>query len=152
MSNMESSTVASIMIKEFIFRFGIPKTIHSDQGSQFVSKLFLEMCRLLQIEKTRTTPYHPESDGMVERFNRTLCTMLSAFVDENHKNWDSLLPFVMMAYRAAEHETTGVSPNVMMLGRETTTPLEILYEMPSRIKSVTVNQWVWEDRCANNVV
>ena len=144
MSNMEASTVASIMIKEFISRFGIPKTIHSDQGSQFVSKLFLEMCRLLQIEKTRTTPYHPESDGMVERFNRTLCTMLSAFVDENHKNWDSLLPFVMMAYRAAEHETTGVSPNVMMLGRETTTPLEILYEMPPRIKSVPVNQWVWE--------
>ena len=61
-----------------------------------------------------------------------------------HKNWDSLLPFVMMAYRAAEHEITGVSPNVMMLGRETTTPLEILYEMPPRIKSVPVNQWVWE--------
>ena len=61
------------------------------------------MCRRVQIEKTQTTPYHPESDGIVERINCTLCIMLSAFVDENHRNWNKQLPFVMMAYRAAEH-------------------------------------------------
>ena len=144
MPNMEASTVAEIMVKEFIARYGIPSKIHSDQGRQFVSKLFKEMCRLLQIEKTRTTPYHPESDGMVERFNRTLCTMLSAFVDENHRNWDKQLPLVMMAYRAAEHETTGMSPNRLMLGRETTTPLEIMYDMPPSVKSIPENQYVWE--------
>ena len=64
---------------------------------EFISKLFNEMCRILQIEKTQTTPYHPESDGMVDWFNRTLCTMLSDFVDENHRNLDQQLPFVMMA-------------------------------------------------------
>ena len=120
------------------------KKIHSDQGKQFVSKLFVEMCNLLQIEKTRTTPYHPESDGMVERFNRTLCAMLSAYVDENHRNWDDKLQFVMMAYRSTDHETTGVSPNRMMLGREISTPLDLIYEMPSVIKPVPANQWVWE--------
>ena len=111
MPNMEASAVADIMVKECISRYGIPTKIHSDQGRQFTSKLFKEMCWLLQITKTQTTMYHLESDGMVERFNCTLCTKLSAFVDENHTNWNKQLPFVMMAYRAAEHETTHMSPN-----------------------------------------
>ena len=142
--NMEASTVAKVMVEQLISRFGVPAKIHSDQGRQFESNLFSEMCRLLQIVKTRTTPYHPESDGMVERFNRTLCEMLSAYVQENHRDWDQHLPFVMMAYRAAEHETTGLSPNMLMLGRETATPLDLIYDMPSSIKSTPSSQWVWE--------
>ncbi|VDI24365.1 Hypothetical predicted protein [Mytilus galloprovincialis] len=77
MPNMEATTVANILMTEVISRFGVPTIIHSDQGSQFESHLFKEMCKLLQIEKTRTTPYHPKSDGMVERFNKTLATMLT---------------------------------------------------------------------------
>lgn len=86
MPNIEAETVARIMVKSY-FR-GLEseeKKIHSDQGRQFISKLFMEMCKLLQIEKNRTTPYHPESDGMVERFMKTLCVMLSAYVEDNHK-------------------------------------------------------------------
>jgi len=131
MPNMEAATVARVIVEQFVSRYGVPKKVHSDQGSQFTSRLFTEMCRLLQIEKTRTTPYHPESDGMVERFNRTLCAMLSAFVNENHRDWDDQLPFVMMAYRSSEHETTGVTPNLMMLGPETTIPLDLAYDMPT---------------------
>ena len=85
MPNMEACTVAKTLVDFVLCRFGIPLKIHSDQGRQFESNLFKEMCKLLGIEKTRTTPYHPESDGMVERFNRTLATMLSAFVSSNHK-------------------------------------------------------------------
>ena len=144
MPNMEASTVARIMVNEVVARFGIPNLIHSDQGRQFESALFKEMCKLLQIEKTRTTTYHPQSDGMVERFNRTLASMISMFVNENHSDWDELLPFLTMAYRATEHETTGISPNLLMLGRETTTPLDIAFEMPAAIKSIPANQWVWE--------
>ena len=118
MPDMRSSTVAKIMVDEVISRFGIPHTIHSDQGRQFESNLFRYMCRLLQIEKTRTTAYHPQSDGMVERFNRTLASMVSMFVNDNHSDWDELLPYLSMAYRATEHETTGMSPNLLMLGRE----------------------------------
>jgi hypothetical protein len=70
MPNMEASTVADIIVREVATRFGVPTTIHSDQGSQFESELFTEMCHLLQINKTTTTPYHPKSDGMVERFNK----------------------------------------------------------------------------------
>ncbi len=92
MPNTEASTVAKILVNEVISRFGVPDRIHSDQGRQFESGLFSELCKLLQIDKTRTTPYHPQSDGMVERFNRTLASMLSMFVDDNHSNWDEQIP------------------------------------------------------------
>ena len=146
MLNMEARTCAKILVNEVVSRFGVPNKIHSDQGRQFESNLFAEMCELLQIEKTRTTPYHPQSDGMVERFNRTLCAMLSTLVDDNQGNWDTLLPYVMIAYRSTEHETTGMTPNILMLGRETTTPLDICFEMPPSIKSESTNEWVWELR------
>ena len=139
MVNMEARTCAKILVQEVISRFGVPSKVHSDQGKQFVSSLFTEICDLLQIDKTRTTPYHPQSDGMVERFNRTLCAMLSTFIEENHRNWDTLLPNVMMAYRCTEHETTGMSPNMLMLGRETSTPLDISFEMPPSIKRQPAN-------------
>lgn len=81
---------------------------------------------------------------MVERFNKTLATMLTGYVNEYHSNWDVLLPYVMMAYRSAEHETTGYTPNRLMLGREVSTPLDIIYELPNQVKPIPQNQWAWE--------
>lgn len=142
--NIEAKTVAAKIVEEFIVRLGVPEVMHSDQGPQYESRLFQEMCKLLDIQKTHTTPYHPQSDGMVERFNRTLTTMLSGFVNEHHTDWDVHLPYVMMAYRSAQHETTGMTPNMLMLGRETATPLDLMYEMPPQIKETPNNKWVWE--------
>lgn len=144
MPNMEARTVAKIVVEEFIVRYGVPYAIHSDQGRQFESLLFNEMCTLLHIHKTHTTPYHPQSDGMVERFNRTLLSMLSAYVNEYHTDWDEQLPYVMMAYRSSEHETTGCTPNFLMLGRETATPLDIMYQKPSSIDAIPQSRWAWE--------
>ena len=110
---MEIKTIAKIIVEEVVARFGTPAVIHSDEGRQFESGLFQEMCQLLGIEKTRTTPYHPQSDDMVERFNRTLAAIFSAFLSDNHKDWDVHLPYVLMAYRSSEHETTGMSPNLL---------------------------------------
>lgn len=59
------------------------------------------MCQILGIEKTRTTHYRPQSDGMIERANRTIETMLGTFVDQNQQNWDELVPFLMMANRSS---------------------------------------------------
>ncbi|PIK39039.1 Retrovirus-related Pol polyprotein from transposon [Apostichopus japonicus] len=86
-ADMEAETVARVLVEEFICRFGVPEELHTDQGRQFESELFQHMCRLLDIHKTRTTPFHPQSDGMVERFNRTLEDMLSLVVSENQKDW-----------------------------------------------------------------
>ena len=88
---MEAATVARIIVEEVVARFGVPSSIHSDQGRQYESELFSEMFRVLHIKKTRTTPYHPQSDELVERFNKTLVTMLSAYVNEHHSDWDPAL-------------------------------------------------------------
>ena len=72
------------------------------------------------IEKTRTTPYRPQSDGMIEGANRTIANMLTAFVDKNQRDWDEHIPMLMMAYRSAVHESTGISPHEMMIGRPIT--------------------------------
>ena len=85
MPNMEAKSVAQLLVEEVIVRFGTPYVIHTDQGVQFENNLF-QVCRLLQIQKTRTTPYHPQSDGMFERINRTIFTILSAFVNEHQSD------------------------------------------------------------------
>ena len=78
--NQEASTVASKLVDEVFLRFSVPEQLHSDQGRQFESQLLSEICKLLKITKTKTTPYHPQCDGLVERFNRTLLNMLATFV------------------------------------------------------------------------
>ena len=88
------------------------------------------MCQLLGIKKTRTTSYHPASDGMVERFYRTLEAHLSKFADHNQRDWDLHTPFLMMAYRSAEHDSTGCSPSKMMLGRELKLQIDLIFGRP----------------------
>jgi transposase InsO family protein len=89
--NQEARTVATVLVREFFCRFGITMELHSDQGRNFESLLMKEVCAILGTHKTRTTPYYPRSDVMVERFNRTLAAQLSLFVNENHTDWDDPL-------------------------------------------------------------
>ena len=120
--------MADILVDNIILRFGMPLVIHSDQGREFENGLMKSLCALLGCTKTRTAPYHPESDGMIERFNRTCLMMLSMFVnDKRHSpndNWNELLPFVMHAYRTSVHEFTGYSPFRLMMGEELRTKRE----------------------------
>ena len=69
-----------------------------------------EICKILGIDKTRTTPFYPMSDGLVERFNRTLESMLSLYVKTNQRDWDKFVPLVTMAYRSTPQESTHVTP------------------------------------------
>jgi hypothetical protein len=128
----KAETIALYLTTEFFSRFGIPKQIHTDQGRDFESKLFTELCELLDIDKTRTTPWRPQSDGMVERYNRTLETLLRQVVDEEQTDWDAYLPFVCMAYRSTVHDSTGQTPNMMMLGRELPMPTHLLVQTPGQ--------------------
>ncbi|CAG2228923.1 unnamed protein product [Mytilus edulis] len=109
LKNHTAPVIAEILIDQFISRFGAPFQLHSDQGPEFESRLISELCKLLGIDKTRTTTYHPQSDGQVERFNRTLLSMLSKYVKENQRDWDVHLQKVMMGYRTSEHESTKFS-------------------------------------------
>ena len=104
-------------------------SITSAKGNRYVLVMvdcfsrWTEACPLP--DKTKTTPYHPESDGWVERLNRTLLMMLAMFAGEHKDDWDDLLPPVMMAYRSSVHESTGFSPYRLMFGEEYTLPMDI---------------------------
>ena len=128
--NQEAATVAEKLVSDFICPFSVPRELHRDQETNFESKVSAEICKLLDIEKTRSTQLHPQSDGQVERSNRTLIEMLRGKIKEDQKDWDLQLPACMMAYWGAVHESTGVTPNLLMLGRELEVPLDAITAAP----------------------
>ena len=144
--NIESKTVARKIAEEWVCRYGTPIFLHSDQGRQFESKVFQEMCRILGIVKTRSTPLRPQSNGQVERFNRTLGALLSIYTEEQIKYWDRHLPFVMGAYHAAKHDTTEMTPNYLMFGQEARLPLPLVTGNPNEKNAVSVEDYTHEIR------
>ena len=135
MKNMEASTIAQILMNEFITRYGVPEILHTDQGRNFESSLIKELCQTLGINKTRTSPYHPQSDGMV-------LNMLSITTDENVQNWDTLLPGLMLAYRSSVHETTKFTPFQMMFGHQVRLPIDIMFGTPEPTPSCMLISFV----------
>jgi len=113
-------------MEQLFSRFGMPKRILTDQGVEFESDLFKELCSRMEIDKIRSSPYKPTINGCVERFHRTLNSMLGKVVQENQRDWDERLPFVMAAYRAAKHQSTGYSPNFIVLGHENRAPVDLV--------------------------
>ncbi|GFT68536.1 retrovirus-related Pol polyprotein from transposon 412 [Trichonephila clavipes] len=128
--DQEATTVAEVLIQHWISRFGVPLQLHSDQGRNFDSAVCKRRCEILAIDKTRTTALHPQSDGMVERFNRTILNSLSLLVSSNQQDWDKKLPFFLFAYRSAVHETTGYCPSQMLFGRDLRLPADLLFSRP----------------------
>ena len=113
---------------ELFSRMGVPAEILTDQGTNFMSRLLQELYRMLGVKSIRTSSYHPQTDGLVERFNGTLKTMLRKFTAEEKNNWDQLLPFLLFAYREVPQASTGFSPFELMFGRRVRGPLDILGE------------------------
>ena len=118
MKNKCADTVADLLVDNIILRFGMPLVIHSDHSREFENGLMKSLCTMLGCTKTRTAPSHPESDGMIERYNHTCLMMLSMFVNDRRDNWHKLLPFVMHAYRTSVHESTGYCPFQLMMAEE----------------------------------
>ena len=143
LKNHTAQTVADIIMEQFISRFGIPRSLHSDQGPEFESDLIAELCKLLHINKTRTVPYNPKSDGLVERANRTVIQMLKTLVNEARNDWDDLLPFVMMAYRSSVHESTKCTPNLLMLNHEINLPIDLMIGAPPETPACPVQYVEW---------
>ena len=112
------------------WEFGLPRQLHSDQGRNFESQLVTELCNITGVYKTRTTAFHPRSDGLTERANRTILAMLRAAAYKDTKKWPSKLPTVLAAYRMTVHSTTGVTPNRAMLGREVLLPASLIVAPP----------------------
>ena len=141
--NQEATTVAQKLTDEFFFRFSPPEQLHSDQGRNFESAVIAEICKLLGIVKSRTTPYHPQSDGLVERFNRTLLSMLATAAQEKPFDWDRQLRRLCLAYNSSEHPTTGgETPFFLMFGRQVRMPIDVMYGSPNMPQPTSVPQYV----------
>ena len=125
--DITAQTVADKLSTEWICRYGTPIFLHSDQGRNFESELFQELCKTWEIKKTRTARYKPNSNGLVEKQNRTLKKLLRSYVEENPQAWEDHLPFVTMAYRSTSHESTKCSPNLLMFGEEIRLPVDLMF-------------------------
>jgi len=123
--DQKSTTIAEILIKDVIQQHGCPKELLSDRGTSFLSELISDINKIFEIKKISTTPYHPQTNGQVERFNHTLKTMLSMYVNDKQTNWDEYLSFVVFAYNTSVNKSTNYSPFVLLYGREPLYPIDI---------------------------
>ena len=129
-SNQTAKTTAKVLFDNFVLHYGFPLRIHSDQGRNFESDLIQQLCKLANIEKTHTTPYHPMGNGMCERFNRTLLGLLGTLTEEQKQNWKSFVAPLVHAYNATKHESTGYSPFFLMFGRHARLPIDVVLGIP----------------------
>ena len=126
--------MAKLLVENVVCRHGVPAQLLSDRGAVFLSQLMKEVCEVLGVKKVNTTAYHPQIDGLVERFNRTLTSMLSKKVQEDGSDWDLHLPYVLFAYRASIQESTEESPFFLLHGRDPRLPSALKMEV-SQLRS-----------------
>ena len=125
--SIDAEHIAEELVQIFS-RVGVPQEILTDQGANFMSQLLAEVYKLLRIKPIRTSPYHPQTDGLVERFNKTLKAMLRKTAISEGRDWDKLLPYVLFAYREVPQASTGFSPFELLYGRPVRGPLDVLRE------------------------
>lgn len=124
MENQESTTVARSFVEQFICKFGAPKEVVSDRGTNFVSKMMQHVCKILHIKKIVTSAYHPQAN-LVERSNRELKIYLRNFIGNKPENWDELIPYFMFEYNTTINSSTGYSPYELIFGRKPTIPSSV---------------------------
>ena len=114
--SIDAASVAEELVK-VMARVGVPEEILTDQGSNFTSQLLAEVYRLLKIRPIRTTPYHPQTDGLVECFNQTLKAMLRRAVSAEGRDWDKLIPYLWFVYQEVPQTSTGFASFELLYGR-----------------------------------
>lgn len=123
--NQTAKTTATALYS-FFLHYGFPQVLHSDQGRNFESALIKDLCKLVGITKSRTTPYHAMGNGMTERFNHTLLNMMGTLEEDKKRDWKTYVPALVQAYNATKHDSTGYSPFFLMLGRHPRLPIDVV--------------------------
>ena len=143
--DQKASTVARVIIQEWIQRYGLPQRIHSDRGKNFTSKIVAAICEAYGFKKSRTTAYHAQGNGQCERFNRTLHNLLRVLCKEKKERWTEYLSEVTHVYNATPHSATGFSPFYLLFGREPYLPIDMILETQcDDWKRIMPTQWLAE--------
>uniref|UniRef100_A0A8C5PP86 Gypsy retrotransposon integrase-like protein 1 n=1 Tax=Leptobrachium leishanense TaxID=445787 RepID=A0A8C5PP86_9ANUR len=124
LANIQADTVADALLR-VLTRVGFPREILSDQGTQFTAELTQQLWRLCGVKALHSAPYHPQTNGLCERFNGTLKQLIRAFTHES-KDWEKYLPHLLFAYREVPQESTGYSPFELLYGRQVRGPLDLV--------------------------
>ena len=142
-----ATSVAFAFLQSFVAHWGCPETLHSDQGNEFDAAVFREMCDMWGIKKTRTTPFNPSSNGMVERSNRTMLSLLRNMAGRLYMTtWDRKLPMAMMAMNSAVHSTTGFAPFKLQVAgcEDMRLPHHLLYGKPEAMNYHCLYDYVFQ--------
>ena len=133
--------LVKLLTEEVIPLFGVPEALLSDRGTNLMSHLMLDVCKKLGIHKLNTTAYHPECDGMVERFNRTLKTAIRKHAATYGSQWDRYLSGMLFAYRNIPHDSMGEKPSYLLFGVDCRTPTEAEFLNPTGLQLTDVQDY-----------
>ena len=129
LADRKATTVAKCLI-DLVWKHGVPNRIIHDRAAEFLSEVLQETAELLGVSQLPTSGGHPQTDGLVERFNQTLKQMLAKMVTTKGRDWDVLLGPVLLAYRATPHTSTGMSPFYLLYGRNPQLPSALDFQLP----------------------
>lgn len=124
-------TAAKTIVEEICLTFNFPKIIVSDNGPAFISETFRQMAKLLEIKHVKTCPYHPQSNGSIERYHRTLGQYIRAYTQKNPQSWHKFLPYFCFSYNTSVHTTTGFAPHTLIFGFDLEIPISVVKSRPS---------------------
>lgn len=146
--NKTAKTVVEKIFNDFALKWGFPSKIHHDMGLEFQNQMFSQLEKMCGVRGSHTTPYHPQGNGQVERFNRTLLSMLRTLTDSEKADWKSSLAKVVHAYNCTRSEATGYSPYYLLYGRSPRLPIDLLFNLQPAETQENYTEYVkqWQAR------
>jgi len=118
----DAMTVARVFVEEIVLKFGIPQVMLTDQSSNFLSYLFANVCKLLRVKTIKTSSYHPQTNGALERTHRVLVEYLRCYILEDQTDWDKWIPYATFVFNTTPHSSMGFTPHELLFGRKPNIP------------------------------
>ncbi|RCN49921.1 integrase core domain protein [Ancylostoma caninum] len=152
--DQKATTTADIFVNRVVSRFGPPETLVTDQGTNYMSDIFRNTLKTLNVTHRTSTPYHHESNGQVERANRTIEELISIAVDQKNDQWDDVIHLMTHAYNSTDNTSTKYSPYFVIHGREPNNAFRLALQLPSKTfiseddyveQLISTLQNVWKD-------